>query len=196
MANPLQVVAGLLIVFFVPGYLLVNALFPRRNEFDSEIDIIYRVTIGIGLSMALVILVNFGLNALGTNPDTGLGYIDAPYLWASLLTLSLALFAVGWWRGAYKWTARLHPKLARLPPPDPRSMDLRKRTPANKAKLDELGRKRVELQRRIDSLEAKERANVGNRRNRYAELKREAVDQVEKLDSEILDISGGEGIEG
>jgi hypothetical protein len=196
MANPLQVVAGLLIVFFVPGYFLVNALFPRRNEFDSEIDIIYRVTIGIGLSMALVILDNFALNALGTNADTGLGYIDAPYLWASLLSLSAVLFAVGWWRGAYKWAARVHPKLARMPPPDPRSMDLRKRTPANKARLDELGRKRVEMQRKIEALEAKERANVGSRRARYAKMKREALDEMEKLDADISEISGGEGIEG
>ncbi|MFH0816953.1 MAG: DUF1616 domain-containing protein [Methanobacteriota archaeon] len=196
MANPVQVVAGLLVVFFVPGYCLVNALFPRRNEFDSEIDLVYRITIGIGLSMALVILVNFGLNALGTNPDTGLGYIDAPYLWASLLALSGALFAVGWWRGAYRWTARLHPKLARLPPHDPRSMDMRRRTPAGKMKLDELGKKRVELQKRVEGLEAKERMNVGSRRDKYARLKREAVDEIEKVDAELESLAGGEGLEG
>jgi hypothetical protein len=203
MANPVQFVAGLLIVFFVPGYCLVNALFPRRNEFDSEIDIVYRITIGIGLSMALVILVNFGLNALGTRPGTvtaanpsGLGYIDAPYLWASLLALSGALFLVGWWRGGYRWMARLHPKLARLPPPDPRSMDMRKRSPENKMKLEELGRKRVELQRRVDGLEAKERMNVGSRRDKFARLKREAVAEIEKVDAELESISGGEGVEG
>jgi hypothetical protein len=196
MANPVQVVVGLLIVFFVPGYCLVNALFPRRNEFDSEIDMVYRVTIGIGLSMALVILVNFGLNALGTNAETGLGYIDAPYLWASLLSLSVALFAVGWWRGAYRWTGRMHPKLARLPPRDPRSMDMRRRTPADKARLDEMGRRRTELQRRVEALEAKERMNVGSKRERYAEKRRQAVDEIERLDADIERMAGGESIEG
>jgi hypothetical protein len=183
-------------VFFIPGYLLVNALFPRRNEFDSEIDVVYRVTIGIGLSMAMVILVNFGLNALGTDPNTGLGYIDAPYLWASMLSLSGALFSAGWWRGAYPWMARAHPKLARLPPPDPRGMDSRKRAPASKMELDKLGRRRTELQRRVDALDAKERMNFGGRRERYAARKREAIEEIERVDGMIEKLSGGEGLEG
>jgi hypothetical protein len=196
MANPIQVVAGLLMVFFVPGYCLVNALFPRRNEFDAELDIVYRVTLGIGLSMALTILVSFGLNALGTNADTGLGYVDAPYIWASQLALSAALFAVGWWRGAYPWTARIHPRLARAPPPDPRSLDIRDRKGEQRVRLEELGRRRAKLMKSIREYERRVAMHVGERRERFAELKKQALEELAKLDEEMESLAGGEKVDG
>ena len=42
MVNPLQVVFGLLLVMFIPGYTLVQLMFPRRGELDDEFDKLYR----------------------------------------------------------------------------------------------------------------------------------------------------------
>jgi hypothetical protein len=196
MANPVQVVLGLLMVFFIPGYCLVNALFPRRNEFDPEIDIVYRITLGIGLSMALTILVSFGLNALGVNPKTGLGYVDAPYIWASLLSLSGILFAIGWWRGGYPWMAKVHPKLARAPPRDPRTLDMRTRTPEKQMRLEALGKKRAAAMKRVKEYESKERMHAGSRKEHYRELKRKTVEEIEAFDKEIEELTAGEGLEG
>ena len=64
MFNLLQVVAGLLLVFLLPGYALVNLIFPRRGELDPEYDPVYRLTLGMGLSVAVTIFVGFFLNAI------------------------------------------------------------------------------------------------------------------------------------
>ena len=42
--NWLRVIAGMLLVLFLPGYTLIQAMFPRRGELDEEFDTLYRVT--------------------------------------------------------------------------------------------------------------------------------------------------------
>jgi uncharacterized membrane protein len=45
-------------VLFIPGYCFINALFPK----DGEIDLIERIALSFGLSIAVVPLIGFGLN--------------------------------------------------------------------------------------------------------------------------------------
>ena len=45
-------------ILFLPGYCFVAALFPK----DSDIDLAERITLSIGLSLAIVPLIGFGLN--------------------------------------------------------------------------------------------------------------------------------------
>ncbi len=56
--TPLRVVAGLPMVLFVPGYVLIAALFPRQDDLDW----IERVALSFGLSIAVVPLIGLVLN--------------------------------------------------------------------------------------------------------------------------------------
>lgn len=55
---PVRIPLGLLMVLFVPGYNLIAALFPRRDDLDG----IERVALSFGLSIAVVPLMGLGLN--------------------------------------------------------------------------------------------------------------------------------------
>lgn len=57
--NPLLLITGLLLIFFVPGYAWVAALFDQE-----EIDAIERFTISFAVSIALIILSILYLNML------------------------------------------------------------------------------------------------------------------------------------
>jgi uncharacterized membrane protein len=112
MSNPLQIFLGIVIVFFLPGYTLVNMLFPRKGELDPEYDLIYRITLGMGTSVVISILVGFGLNAISSE---GHGYVTAGPLWASLLGITGLFMLLGWLRGAYPSAGYIHPNLYRPP---------------------------------------------------------------------------------
>ncbi|MCW3999768.1 MAG: DUF1616 domain-containing protein [Candidatus Bathyarchaeota archaeon] len=51
-------VLGGVFVLFLPGFMLISALYPR----SEELDMLERVALSIGLSLALVPLVGLGLN--------------------------------------------------------------------------------------------------------------------------------------
>ncbi len=57
-SSPLRVVVCFPFVMFLPGYLLVSALFPRKDEIDA----IERITLSIGLSICIVVFVGLCLN--------------------------------------------------------------------------------------------------------------------------------------
>jgi len=110
MSNPLQVIAGIVILFFLPGYTLVNLLFPRKGELDPEYDQVYRVALGMALSIAISIMVGFGLNAISTEQHA---YVTAGPLWGVLLLITGLFTFGGWLRGAYPLAGMIHPKLYR-----------------------------------------------------------------------------------
>lgn len=112
MSSILQVVAGIAIIFFVPGYTLVNVLFPRRGELDPEYDFIYRTAIGMGLSVVIAILVGFMLDSMSTEEHP---YVTSGPLWAVLLSLTAVFVLAGWFRGAYPRAGMIHPVLFRTP---------------------------------------------------------------------------------
>jgi uncharacterized membrane protein len=55
--TPLRIILALPVVLFIPGYCLVAALFPK----DREIELIERIALSFGLSIAIVPLIGFGL---------------------------------------------------------------------------------------------------------------------------------------
>ncbi|MCK5548157.1 MAG: DUF1616 domain-containing protein, partial [Thermoplasmata archaeon] len=114
----IQTLLALIFVFFLPGFTLINSLYPRKGELDQEYDTLYRIVLGIVMSVAITIFVGFGLNSLGINPDTGKGYFLAPNIWAVLIVLTIIFFLIGWYRGAYPFLGRIRPSLYRLPPKD------------------------------------------------------------------------------
>ena len=57
----IRIALGLPFILFIPGYILIFALFPKRKT-EKGIDIIERVALSFGLSIAIVPLIGLGLN--------------------------------------------------------------------------------------------------------------------------------------
>lgn len=53
-----RVPLGLLMVLFIPGYTLIAALFPKKDDLDG----IERLALSFGLSISVVPLIGLGLN--------------------------------------------------------------------------------------------------------------------------------------
>ncbi|MFZ5645010.1 MAG: DUF1616 domain-containing protein [Bacillota bacterium] len=85
--QPLRVALGLPFVLFFPGYTLIAALFPGREDLDA----IERVALSFGLSIAVVPLIGLILNF------TPWGIRLYPILF-SLSLFVLAMSALGWYR--------------------------------------------------------------------------------------------------
>jgi MFS family permease len=178
MSNPLQVLAGIAFVFFLPGYTLVNMLFPRRGELDPEYDIVYRAALGMGLSIVVAILVGFMLNAISSE---GHGYVTAGPLWGVLVSVTLVFVLVGWLRGAYPRAGLIHPSLYRPPSlktapwAQGKNFEARRRT-------DRLIREREQLLVDIKTLSAQASATSNPQRSVYY---RKRIDQARERVSQI-----------
>jgi uncharacterized membrane protein len=61
MEGTLRIILGLPFILFIPGYLFVFALFPQKKT-DQGIDVIERIALSLGLSLAIVPLIGLGLN--------------------------------------------------------------------------------------------------------------------------------------
>jgi len=187
MSGLLQVLAGILIVFFLPGYTLVNLLFPRRGELDPEYDFVYRATLGMGLSVVIAIIVGFALNAISTEEH---GYVSAGPLWVVLVSIT-ALFAfLGWMRGAYPNAGMLHPSLYRSPTPrkGPGShiTDF-----ARRQKMEKLLLEREQLL--VDLRAFSERSSTSNPQRRLYYRKRvdHARQRIDEINDELRKIGKG-----
>ncbi|CAD6490796.1 MAG: hypothetical protein ANIMEMIM_00018 [Candidatus Argoarchaeum ethanivorans] len=82
--TPVRIILGLLLVLFLPGYSLIAALFPGRDDLDG----IERIALSFGLSIAVVPLLGLALNY------TSFGIRLVPILVVlSAFTISLAVIA-------------------------------------------------------------------------------------------------------
>ena len=82
--TPVRIILGLPLVLFLPGYSLIAALFPRKDDLDG----IERVALSFGLSIAVVPLLGLALNY------TPFGIRLSPILIVlSVFTISLAIAA-------------------------------------------------------------------------------------------------------
>ena len=169
--NWIRVVAGILLVLFLPGYTLIQAMFPRRGELDEEFDTLYRVTLGMAMSICVVILIGFVLGnpSLGNAPDWegwsdgDKGYFQTFFVTASLIIATLLFFGIGWFRGAYPWMANVHPSLARAPPGLRIESELAvagKFIPAELIELQGLKHDRDNVKRKLQ--ESETRKNIGS----------------------------------
>ena len=184
--SALRVVGALLLTFVLPGLLLVNLLYPRRGELDREYDAVYRLTLGIVLSIAVTVLWGFFLNSLGVDESTGLGYVQTPYIAAGLIGLSLLFFAAGWWRGAYPWMARLHPSLARMPAPARDSLLTdEEKDHRLRRKLEDLAEDRERLRRTIKDLERRMQLQSADARSHYEQRRDAARRDLKRVESEL-----------
>ena len=177
---------GLLFVYLIPGFLATYALFPRRGEMDREYDIVYRLGLGVVLSVATIALLGWGLNTFPEDPVTGKGAIQAGNLWAGTLGLTTIFFTLGWFRGAFPWLARLHPALARPHPKEPQALledvELSKE---DRAKFGDLAEQRDQLRREIRDYDRRIRSVAGDLRNHYRAKRAKVQERLQVVDREL-----------
>ena len=86
-SNIARVILGLPFLLLFPGYVLTTAISPRKTGMTG----IFRLTLSIGLSIALVILIGFVLNY------TSLGITLESVLYTTFIFIVI-ISAVGWFR--------------------------------------------------------------------------------------------------
>jgi hypothetical protein len=173
-------------VFFLPGFFLVNALYPRKGELDKDYDALYRLTLGIVMSVVIVIIMGFILNTFGTDPDTGKGYFRAEIIWPILIFLAIFFFVAGWFRGAYPILGKLHPSLLRFPRREPQSVivDLKEEKETVLA-FRELSEEREKLRRQIKDYERRSKRQTGDMRKRSERKIMKIQEDLKKLDEQL-----------
>ncbi|MDW5562335.1 MAG: DUF1616 domain-containing protein [Methanomassiliicoccus sp.] len=85
--NPGRIIIGLPFILFFPGYGLISTLFPEKGS----LDLIERIALSFGVSIAIVPLIGFGLNY------TPFGIRLEPIL-ASLIIFNITFCVAGMWR--------------------------------------------------------------------------------------------------
>jgi hypothetical protein len=181
----LQFLLAMLLLFFLPGFTLVNFLFPRKGELDREFDMLYRVILGIGMSIAISIFVGFGLDALGLGPS-GFGYITSQNIWILLFFLTVLFFVLGWFLGAYPILGRLHPKLLRVPKGEP-VIGLKEEKTLQE--LQTIAKARQKLRFEIEECERKTKIHASSEMRRYYENKRKVLlSKLEHLNMKIREL--------
>ena len=178
----LRIVFGLLLIFVLPGVALIKWMFPRPGELDQEYNGIYILALGMTTSVCLTILVGFILGSIEPSGDTG--YFDAPYIIGSLVTITVAFFILGWWRGAYPWLGLIHPSLARFPMPAeaPRTT---KRHDDLVARIEELTKEHDRLKREVKDLLKRERTHGRKMADHYKDRRLEAEKELEQVRVEL-----------
>ena len=86
--SAIRIIIGLPFILFIPGYILISALFPTKKT----IDVIERIALSFGLSIAIVPLIGLGLNY------TPFGIRLEPILF-SIFTFIICVGAIG----IYRW---------------------------------------------------------------------------------------------
>ena len=192
MLDTLRVIGALILIFFLPGLMLVQALFPRQGELDAEFDWLYRGAIAMGLSIVITILVNFGLNSLGVNLDTGMGYVTAGPITLSLILVTLIFFGIAWFRGGLFFMGRLHPKLIRFPAKDPRDEDIPHLADRQQRfKHQDLVTDKFQLIKQIEKTEKLIEAHSGDQKEYYIQRRKKQLKKLDKLEDNISYIEKG-----
>jgi hypothetical protein len=182
----LRLIYGILMVFILPGYVFVKALFPGKKDLDKEYNELYVLTLGMGLSIVVTILTGFFLNALGTRPGTDKGYIASPYIDIALISFTLIMFSLAWFRGAFPWLGRLHPALLRVPKAEKDRFGTRKkRIDGVVTEIQDLGFKREKLKKEIRDAQRKMKTHSMEMKNFYKSKKMEKKEELKKVQERI-----------
>ncbi|MFQ6060413.1 MAG: DUF1616 domain-containing protein [Thermoplasmata archaeon] len=182
----IDILVVMVIAFLIPGFFLVNALFPRKGELDKDYDMLYRITLGIVMSVIIVIIMGFVLNAFGQDPETGKGYFRSELIWPILVGFAVLFFIIGWYRGAYPVLGKIHPSLLRFARREPQSViaDL-KEDKETLIAFRELSEKREKLRRQLKEYERRVRLQTGEMRKRSEKRVLEIQEELREIDSEL-----------
>ncbi len=161
----LKLLLSALFMFFLPGYTLINAIYPGKDELDDELDTLYRTVYGIGMSVAVVVVIGFILGNVGS-------LFVSRYLWISLVSLTVVFFFIGWYRGAYQSLGIISPRLTRA---KPEIKEYSEESTKKVKRLQEVAKKRAALKEDIKYSEDEEE-------------REEAKKQLEKVEKKLKEL--------
>ncbi|MEF8874351.1 MAG: DUF1616 domain-containing protein [Candidatus Thermoplasmatota archaeon] len=176
------ILAGLFI-FFLPGFSIINAIFPVKGALDEEFDLLYRIAYGIGGSVALTIILGF---ALGWVPASsfGEGHFTADNLWIGLISMTLVFLFVGWYRGAYQWLKYIHPSLAR-PQRTKKEDEGYEKEGQDIKRLQQLKKEQISLKEDIKESEKKMKRAKKDEKKRLMEEKEKCKEELERVENKL-----------
>ena len=133
-------------------------------------------------------------------------YFQTFFVTASLLLISILFFVAGWYRGAYPWTANIHPNLARAPPGIRIESELAvagKYIPAELIELQGLKHDRDNVKRKLSEVESRKRTGSSVMKKYYEKKEKNLLADLADIDSKMADIdqqfnrpAEGEGLSG
>lgn len=179
----IRIVVGLLLVFFLPGFTLMRLLFPRPEELDTEMGLLFQVTLGAVMSVVISILVGFILGS-----PTLKGFTEMN-IWLVLGGLTLLFFVLGWYRGAYQFVGKLHPKLERpLPQTDIVEYNIGPLGSDTLLEFQKLSRERYQLRKEISNYDRKSRVQTKNMKDYYQKKSLRAQKRLSEIDKKINEL--------
>lgn len=186
----LRVIFGILLIFFLPGYMLVKALFPGSKDLDKEYNTLYVVTLGMAMSIVLTILSGFILGSIPPDPSTGKGYFKSPFIELNLIFMTLVFFGAAWYRGGFPVLGKVHPSLLRVPKAEKARFKKTTEERIDELVLEfkELARRRERLKRDIKDTERKMRVQSPSMRDHYKKKRERLKEELEKVKGRIAEL--------
>ena len=185
----LRIIFGIVLIFFLPGYMLIKALFPGNKDLDKEYNTLYVITLGMAMSIVITILSGFVLGSIP--PDSsGKGYFKLEYIVGNLLVITCVLFVAAWYRGGFPIMGRLHPSLLRVPKSEKAKFKKSSDERVDELVLEfkELARRRERLKRDILDSERKMRAQSSAMRDHYKRKVERLKEELEKVKERIKEL--------
>jgi hypothetical protein len=179
----IQIVMGLLLVFFLPGFTLMRVLFPRAEELDTEMGLLFQAVMGAVMSVVISVLVGF---VLGSPMFKGFIALN---VWLSLGGVSILFFILGWWRGAYQFMGKLHPKLDRpLPQTDIVEYNLGPLEDDTLLEFQKLTKERHQLRKDIKTYDRKSKVQTKSMMEYYQKKSVKAQKRLSDIDKRIKEL--------
>jgi len=183
MLDLIQLALGLLLIFFLPGFTLMRMIFPRPEELDVEMGILLQVVLGAVMSIVFAVLIGF---VLGSPVVIGFNAVN---LWLTLGGLTLLFFFFGWYRGAYQFLGKLHPKLERpLPQTDIVEYNLGPLESDTLLEFQKLAKERHQLRKDIKTFERKSRVQTRSMMEYYKNKSLKAQKRLHDIDERIKEL--------
>lgn len=179
----IRIAIGLLLVFFFPGFTLMRLLFPRAEELDTEMGLLFQAVLGAVMSVVISVLVGFVLGSPILEGFTSLN------IWLSLGGMTILFFVLGWYRGAYQFLGKLHPKLERpLPETDIVEYNLGPLESDTLLEFQKLTKERFKLRRDIKTYDRKSRVQTKSMMEYYKKKSIKAQKRLNEIDNRIKEL--------
>ena len=179
----IRIAIGLLLVFFFPGFTLMRVLFPRAEELDTDMGLLFQAVLGAVMSVVISVLVGFVLGSPILQGFTSLN------IWLSLGGMSILFFVLGWYRGAYQFLGKLHPKLERpLPETDIVEYNLGPLESDTLLEFQKLTKERFKLRKDIKTFDRKSRVQTKSMMEYYKKKSIKAQKRLNQIDNRIKEL--------
>ncbi len=161
----------------------MRLLFPRAEELDTEMGLLFQAVLGAVMSVVISVLVGFVLGSPILEGFTSLN------IWLSLGGMSILFFILGWYRGAYQFLGKLHPKLERpLPETDIVEYNLGPLESDTLLEFQKLTKERFKLRKDIKTYDRKSRVQTKSMMEYYKKKSIKAQKRLNEIDNRIKEL--------